>query len=172
MAINPHLGRFVTSSANDLGTGKVVDSNRETVVIEYFDSPVRMERHRQLVPIKTVQFVKLADQTRVYFYNTAAECWQIGRANDHMDRIVHIALPNKDQTRVPESEAFVRWSQPLPDPWEHLAAWITETPFFHESRSVLVSHLLRQRAASAGMAAQISSHISLEAHQNEVARRV
>lgn len=150
----------------------MVDSNRETVVIEYFDSPVGIERHRAEVPIKTVQPVKLADQTRVYFYDRGKGVWQVGRANDHMDGTVHIALPNQGQTRMPESEAFVRWNQPLPDPWEHLAARITETPFFHESRSALVSHFLQQRAASAGMTALISSPVSLEAHQIEVVRRV
>jgi ATP-dependent helicase HepA len=171
---NPHLGKFVRCKDNAWGIGKLIDSNRESVLIEYFDSPVAADREKIRVPWAQVSRVKqLGQQTRVYFHDRTAGFWRIGRVQLHVpDGEIFVQLPNGDQARVAEKELYVRWDRPLPEPWQHLAGRLTETPFFHERRRRLLSHLVGQRGATGGMDALLSAPVELEPHQLEVVRRV
>jgi ATP-dependent helicase HepA len=174
MRTNPHIGKLVTSLENDLGIGKIIDSNREAAVIEYFDSPASAERPTRKVAMTSVRRVKkLGEQTRVYFFDAEAGYWRIGRVHQHVDQAdIFIDLPNEGQARLTEGEIHVRWNQPIKDPCDHLVARISETPFFHSARADLIACYVRQRAAAAGMTGLLSSSIALERHQVEVIRRV
>ena len=48
--VNPHIGKFVESSENDFGVGKITNSNRVSATVEYFDSPAdRVIRDAELM---------------------------------------------------------------------------------------------------------------------------
>ncbi len=165
------FGMCVRSTANALGVGKLVEMEGDRVTIEYFESPVCPERPRQVVAGDTVKAVSLETQTRVYFQDEKG-VWRIGRIDDHIDSNCFIALPNQQQARIQEANVYVRWDKPITDPSEHLAARLTETPFFHGARADLLSGFVRQRAAAGGLTGLLSAPIELERHQVEVVRRV
>ncbi|MFM2217257.1 MAG: polymerase-associated protein RapA [Planctomycetota bacterium] len=170
---NPNIGKFVRSSVNDYGIGKIVDSNLDLAVVEYFDTPIAEERITELVPFdESLRPVRLQRQTRVYLYDKQAGFWRMGRVHAHIDDMVYVDLPNKQSVVIPETEAFVRWDRPLGDPWSHLEARLTETPFFHVARSSLIAELTEHRAASSGMTGLLSAPIELERHQVEVINRI
>ena len=175
------MGRFVKSSANDLGVGKLHSVDHENALIEYFDTAVEPDKRLESVPLLSIEFVEIQRQKRVYYYDRNAGFWRMGRVEAYVQdakiegRIgdaVFIALPNKARAVVFASEVFVRWSRPLENPWAHLESRLTETPFFHNARSDLMAALVAQRAASSGMTALLSAPIELERHQIEVVYRV
>jgi ATP-dependent helicase HepA len=166
------FGQFVRSSETQNGVGKLVETNEQTSSVEFFDSPTSAERFRVSVPTSSLVRVQLEPQTRVYFLDQQAGSWRSGRIDGHIDDTCFIALPNRGQLRLRESEVYTRWNQPIEDPCDHLAARISETPFFHSARSDLIACYVRQRAAAAGMTGLLSSPIALERHQVEVVRRV
>ena len=171
--VNPHIGKFVRSSANDYGIGKIIDSNSKVAVVEYFDSPIANDPVTEVVPFDgTLKHVKLERQMRVYFLDPKTGTWRMGHVECHVENVVFVALPNQTTSEVAESQAYVRWNRRLKDPWTHLTARLTETPFFHNKRISLVGHFIRQRAGSTGLTALISSPIEIERHQIEVIRRV
>jgi len=169
---NPHIGKFVTSSDNDLGVGKIWDSSNEFVVIEYFDSPTQVYRPRHKVTNASVRLYTLKSQQRVYYFDLNQSIWRVGRVDDQVDQEVFVALPNQGQARISARDAFVRWNRPLGDRRTLQERRLTETPFFHSARSELLAELLAQRAASSGMTALLSAPIELERHQIEVVYRV
>jgi len=114
----------------------------------------------------------LEAQTRVFFLDQESGNWRVGRIVDHVDHDCFIALPNDGQARIHEDEVYTRWYRPLEDPSTHLAARVTETPFFHVGRCELMAMLIQQRAASSGLTGLLSAPISVESHQVEVVRRV
>jgi ATP-dependent helicase HepA len=156
----------------EFGIGKFNSLQGEQVEIEYFDSPISMERETLLVDYNDTIEVRLASETRVYFLDRDSGFWRIGRVADHMDNVCHISTPNQHLETVPEQDVYTRWNYPIDDPSEHLAARLTETPYFHGPRSRLLASLVKQRAACSGLTALISSPVSLERHQVEVVRRV
>jgi ATP-dependent helicase HepA len=169
---NPNIGKFVTSSANDLGVGKIWDSNKEFAVIEYFSSPTQVDRPRYKVAINSLSLYQLECQLRIYYFDLLKGIWRIGRVNGQVDEEVFVALPNGEQARILAKEAFVRWNRPLADPWDQLLSRITESPIFHNGRAGLASHFIQQRGASAGMTGLLSASVILEPHQIDVVRRV
>ena len=171
--INPNIGKFVRSVDNDLGVGKVVDSNARVAIVEYFDSAVSSIWPQIELPISSLREVmKLEEQTRVYFFDESAGHWRMGRVHGHVDFDVFVSLPNNEQAKVHSRNIYVRWNKPLGDPWKHVVARLSETPYFHQWRSGLVRHLVRQRAASSGLTGLISAPVELHAHQIEVVNRV
>jgi ATP-dependent helicase HepA len=163
---------FVTSKENTLGIGKLIERNEDFAVVEYFDSPVSVEREQVLVSPDSLASVTLTPQTRVYFLDRATGVWRVGRINGHVDGVCYIALPNHGQVALRDPEVFTRWNRAIEKPCDHLAARVTETPFFHSARTALMKNFIRQRAASAGITALLSSPIELECHQIEVIRTV
>ena len=176
--VNPHVGKFVETSENDCGVGKITDSNRISATVEYFDSPVDSDHKEIEVAMSSLRIVLLHRQTRVYYLDREIGSWRMGRVQGHVNYdqdgggTVFISLPNKETASVPAAEVYARWARPLKDPWEHLQAKLTESPYFHSSRHELVSHLVRQRASSMGMTGLISSAVEIEQHQVEVVRRI
>lgn len=172
MTANPNLGKLVISKQNDLGVGKIVDSNREWAVIEYFDSPISEQRPRFEVPMGSVRKAQAHRQSRVYFLDSASGHWKMGRSQGHVEDEIFITLPNNEVARLPETEVFMRWNRPLEDPWEHLTARLSETPYFHSARHELRRHIVAQRALTRGLGGLVSSAIEMEGYQIEVIRRV
>jgi len=170
--VDPNLGKFVVSVENDLGIGKIVTTNREWAIIEYFDSPISAERPKFRVPMNSVRKAQAERQTRVYFLETVSGHWRMGRSQGQVENDVFIALPNREEAKVPESDVFIRWNRPLHDPWQHLTARLTETPFFHSARRELRRHFITQRAITHGLVGLASSPIEMEGYQIEVIRRV
>lgn len=156
----------------ELGIGKFYALHGEQVEIEYFDSPISMERETRIVDYSDADPVILASETRVYFLDRESGFWRVGRIADHMDDICHVSTPNKQLESLPENDVYTRWDLPIEDPSEHLAARLTETAYFHDSRSMLLESFVEQRAACSGFSALMSSPVSLERHQVEVIRRV
>lgn len=163
---------FVTSKENLFGIGKVIERDEAFATLEYFDSPVAVERIQTVVAADSLMPVTLTPQTRVYFFDEGCSAWRVGRINGHVEGVCYIALPNQGQARLSDAEVYTRWNRPIEKPGDHLAARVTETPFFHGARAALMKHFIRQRAASAGITALLSSPIELECHQVEVMRTV
>ncbi|MEI7909634.1 MAG: protein DpdE [Verrucomicrobiota bacterium] len=170
--IPPNGEYFVKSSGNDLGLGKALHEGETTSVVQYFDSPTNPTWPQFEIPTDQLKRVTLPDQTRAYYFDPVLGGWRMGRVFDHIDNDIHIQLPNKERAKVSESEVYVRWNKPLNDPWKHIVARLSETPYFHQWRSGLVQHFVRQRSASSGMTGLISAPVELHQHQIEVVHRV
>ena len=156
----------------ELGIGKFYALHGDQVEIEYFDSPISMERETRIIDYSDADPVILASETRVYFLDRDSGFWRVGRIADHMGDICHVSTPNKHLESLSEQDVYTRWNRPIEDPSEHLAARLTETAYFHDSRSMLLESFVEQRAACSGFSALMSSPVSLERHQVEVIRRV
>jgi len=163
---------FVKWPGNDLGLGKMLHEGETTSVVQYFDSPTNQNWPQFEVPTDQLKRVTLPDQTRAYYFDQVLGGWRMGRVYDHIDNDIHIQLPNKERAKVTESEVYVRWNKPLDDPWKHIVARLSETPYFHQWRSGLVRHFVRQRSASSGLTGLISAPVELHPHQIEVVHRV
>jgi hypothetical protein len=70
-------------------------------------------------------------------------------------------FPNGQEARLPISQLYVRWANPIEDPTDYLADRVTDTPFFFDGRSRIVRYLSEQRAAFGGLTALASSAIQL-----------
>jgi ATP-dependent helicase HepA len=168
------IGRFVTSTENRLGVGKMVDVSDGCVRIEYFESPANSERLQVDVPQDSVRAAHLEQQVRVYFLDPSSVTWQTGRVLHYQkdDHEYLIQFPNGDTRLLPESELHTRWTQPIDDPTDLLAFGLNETAYFHSGRARFVRSLFDQRRACCGMTAILSSAIDIETHQVAVVRRV
>ena len=166
------FGQFVTSSESKNGIGKVVESNSLNTVVEFFDSPISVTRPRLTVSTASLSRIQLDLQSRVYFIDHKIEGWRVGRIRDCVDEKYYLALPNQREITLHESEVYIRWNNPIIEPYEHLAARVTETPYFHDRRAPFIRALVEQRASASGLTGLISAPIDLERHQVEVVRRV
>jgi len=165
-------GSFVRWQGNDLGLGKLLQYGQTASVVQYFDSPANSNWPRYEVPTSELKRVTLPEQTRAYFFDPLLGAWRMGRVFDHIDGAIHIQLPNRQNAKVPEQDVHVRWNKPLDDPWQHVVARLSETPFLHQWRNGLVRHMVRQRAASSGMTGLISAPVELHQHQIDVVQRI
>lgn len=171
---------FVTIRQSADGIGKLKDIRNGQGEIEFFDSPAGPRLIQRQVSVRLIESIELSAQTRVFAYDPSDGSWKAGRAtglvsaeaiSQHEDHyIVH--FPNGQVEQVPISRLFVRWSRPIEDPTEYLAAKITDTPFFFEGRSRIVRHFAMQRAAFGGMTALASSAIDLLEHQVSIVRKI
>lgn len=150
----------------------MVSRDGDRVIIEYFDTPTSDDRTIFEVDENDVMEKNLTSQSRVYFFDSEYGNWRIARLSAHIDDKCFISLPNKVTRELSEEDVYTRWDMPIDDPCEHLAACLTETPFFHGARADLLSALVEQRSVCSGMSVLLSTPISLEQHQVEVVRRV
>lgn len=124
-------GKFIRSLKHpNYGVGKLLSKKSDCVEIEYFDSPMTADRKTVCVKERDTEKVRLSHQTRAYFLDPKSRSWQIGRIAGHIDEDCFIYLPNKQREKLSEQEVYVRWDREIEDPAEHLAAQLTETPFF------------------------------------------
>ena len=175
--------KFVLSSDNNLGPGRVIEQGSDDfVVVEYFDSPARPEQIRHTVAKTSLSRYRLDEQTRVYHEDPQTHLWRVGRitgiiddrvsANHTNERSYLVQFPNKEVQKFTEAELLTRCNKPLDDPTDQLALRLNETAYWHSGRAGFVKSVLDQRRACGGMTALLSSAIDLETHQVAVVRRV
>jgi ATP-dependent helicase HepA len=165
-------GRFVVSSQNNRGAGKIKSLTSTTADIEYFHSIA--DQYVETLPLQSLKRMTLPHQTRCYLWLEGFGQWQMGRIGQH-DREsdeYEVLLPEQRGGYFSEKEIYVRWNRPIDEPIETLVHKGHDTPFFHDMRRVFLDSLVKQRAAAHGMTGLISSKIDLYAHQVEVIRRV
>lgn len=167
-------GRFVESSANNLGVGKLVGIDGEVATVEYFESPAKNDRVQRVVTLRSLVGVRLDPEVRVYFENFESLCWQVGRILHfhETDNKYLVRFPNEERRLIDESVLTTRWAKPIDDPTDHLALQLNETPFWHQGRSAFIHSVYSQRRACGGMPGLLSSAIDLVEHQVSVVRRV
>lgn len=180
----PEIGTFVEVDGTSDGPGRVLRIKSGRVDVEYFASPVGPTFETVTVTLDRTRPVELARETRVY--TTSGGVWVVGRivgppvaaeAVRRLDpgaREVHYAVrfPNGEDALLPCSKIFLRWRRPIVDPTDHLAARITETPFFYAGRAAITKHLADQRAAFGGLRGLASSAVDLLPHQVTAVRHV
>lgn len=171
-SITLRRGDLLVSSYNDLGPGKLVGTDGDQLVLEYFDSPGERidNRLRMPVPRTSLRRAEVKPETRVFW--RVGEDWRSGRVVEttaHRD----ILIRSKDgEAYVAEERLFVRWSRPLSDPVGFAAGPLLESPLLADMRRPFLRSILRQRAAARGMGGALSSAIELHDHQLEAAWRV
>jgi len=172
---------FVVPKSEPLGIGKLVGRSSDTAEVEFFDSPFGPKVHRRQFRISQLRQVQLGLQTRVFWLDRNTGLWRAGRVDGpsvsaevlgQLEDRYPIRFPNQNDQHIPVSELFVRWSRPISDPAEFLAAQVSDTPFFADGRTAIVRHFLRQRAGYKGLTALASSAIELIQHQVVIIRRV
>ena len=163
--------RAVEGHCAVLGIGKQIDRKGSLCRVEYFDSPTSdLVIHE--VDVRYLKRETISGQTRVYHFDVNTQSWAIGRLlEDYGDRHF-VRFPNGTDKCLKPDELFVRWDCPIRDPTSFLANRINESPRFSDGRSAFVRSQIRQRVASMGMSAILSSAIELEAHQIDVVQRV
>jgi len=145
----------------------------QLLVLEYFDTPGQApeDRYREAVSRESLKRHDLSPESRV-FWQDKNMFWRSGRileTNEHGD----ICIRGHDwEGFVAEPELYVRWDRPLDDPVGFADSGLLESPQLAELRRPFLQSVLRQRSASHGMSAVLSSCIELHEHQVETAWRV
>lgn len=174
-------GAFAQLHSGPDGIGKLVDVDAHQAVIEYFESPAGPRLHRVQVPLASVHEVELPSQTRIFWFDQASHTLRAGRVDGGLisaqalrasEDHYHVRFPNNQEERLPISQLFVRWSRPIEDPTDYLAARITNTPFFFDGRVQIVRYIAAQRAAFGGLTALASAAVELLEHQVTIVRRI
>ena len=175
-------GEFVRVRGSDLGTGKLSRLSEGEAEVTYFASPARGQVHTQTVDLASIEPVILSAQTRVYWYDSEAARWFVGRASEDgrldghhfgsSEDLYFIELPNQQVARVLISALHVRWDRPVDDPVAYLATRTTETPYWHEGRRRFLRQAVAQRAHAATVTGLWSAAVRLEAHQMRAVRTV
>lgn len=166
------LHSLVISSDNRLGIGKLTALDNSQATVEYFCSAAK--RFSTVLPLASLQWVKLPGQTRCYIHNRKTNQWIIGRIYewDEENQLYYIDLPDSQTTYAPEMAIYVRCFQAIDDPIDILALKTHETPYFHNLRSRLMATLTKQRAISQGMTGLLSANIKLYPQQVATIRRI
>jgi len=158
-------GRFVISSENSLGIGKLEEIEGNSALIAYFDSPGREHYRVASVPKHSLSPVDLPWQTRVYHYDEERDSWITGRIVGPKNDIGYLVqFPNRDHREVPEAELFTRYARPIEDPTHNLAARLTES-FYQSKRQPFLRAYVEQRSVCGGLSGLAASAVDLEEHQ-------
>jgi ATP-dependent helicase HepA len=174
-------GRFVHVKGSRDGVGKVVRLDGTRAEVEYFVSPAAAEQRRRTVKVSDLVAVELSPQTRVYWYDEKHGAWRAGRVDGGLvsaqalrakEDHYHVRFPNGLEARIPESGLHVRWSHPIEEPTDYLAARITDTPFYFEGRQRALQLIADERAAFGDLSGAASSAIELLEHQITIVRHV
>jgi ATP-dependent helicase HepA len=169
------VGGFVRISQSpwkDFGVGKLVSAKAGIGVVRFLDHLDDPNPSQVGIPLVHIHPVQLPPQTRVYWLDETTSRWQVGRVLDGEGSTLLIQFPNKKIANVPDSELEIRWRQPIANLISFLARQVTETPRFSDSRSLFMNEVTRQRAATLGMSAILSSSIQLTDYQYKVIKRV
>lgn len=168
-------GAFVTirqGPGSGYGIGKLASYDGRNAIVRFFDYPDDPDPPTIVVPLADLRLARLQPQTRVYRLDAHSSRWQVGRVLDGEAGLILVQFPNRDIGNFDAADLEVRWRRPIQDPVGFLARQVTETPRFSDARSHFVSHVTRQRAASQGMSALLSSSIQLADYQYKVIKRV
>lgn len=165
-------GDLLVYPPNQLGPGKLLATDCNDLVLEYFDTPGQEpeDRVRKTVPRRGLQRFELKPETRVFWESDGR--WRSGRvieANEHRD--VYVRARDWEGF-VAEDRLFVRWNQPLADPVGFAEGRLLESPLLADLRRPFLRAILQQRSAARGMKGALSSAIELHDHQLDTAWRV
>lgn len=163
--------RVATGDLSALGVAKLVQQRGQKVQLQYFDLPNR-ECTTHWVDRSAVRHVDLQAQTRVFVSSEDGRTWRVGRVLLSDGDAILVQLPNSTPVNVELDKLFVRWSSPIADPSSLLGQRITGTPLLADARSSFIQAVTKQRIASLGMGALLSSQIELNSYQFDVVRRV
>jgi ATP-dependent helicase HepA len=156
----------------ELGIGKLVSVTAGTGVVRFFDHPDNPNPPQVRIALAQVLPVELPAQSRVYRLDDVSSRWRVGRVLDGQGGTLLVQFPNKDIAHVPVSELEIRWRRPVSDLLTFLIQQVTETPLLSNARSLFMREVTRQRSASQGMSALLSSSIQLTDYQYKVIKRV
>jgi ATP-dependent helicase HepA len=162
-------GMIVRSRLNTVGPGKVVGTNGDKTIVEYFHSPGRQSSVELLS--SSLTRVPLEVQMRCYLFSEQVNRWVVGRITAKSDGDYQVDLPDGRSVYVPEPVVYVRCND-VADPMETLAVRGYETAFYHAPRTNFLRSLVRQRAAFRGLTALASAGVEFYPHQVEIVRRV
>lgn len=162
----------IVKGLEEFGTAKLLEAVGKESVVEFFDSPALDGRTTRIVKSSTLVRRTLGPNTRVYFHDPNDSRWLVGRVIEDANEASFVRFSNKSDRLVEHARLFVRWKRPIADPSVFLSHAVTETPQYANARSGFLNSYIRQRAATGGISALISSTIELEAHQISVVRRV
>jgi len=175
-------GGFVESEENVLGVGKLVEIDGRSASIEYFVSPASNARQLVHVDVRSLRPVQLHAQSRIFCWDVDRETWRAARLLDGApisgsmlgmrEDYYLVALPNRQEAKIPTSHMFLRWRHPVSDPTDWLATTITETPYWHERRASFIRFVTAQRSHFGGLSGLASSSVEFHRHQVAVVRRV
>jgi ATP-dependent helicase HepA len=166
------VGMFVESSANNLGTGKLVAKSGTNGTVEYFEAPDDTGLREEQLPLATLKRVQLEAHTRVFVKNEGLTSWSIATLVWHIDSNVRVILPGPHEENLPVLHIYVRCNRPICDPTLLLASRIVESTTYAQARRGFLTLMSQQKLAAGGMHCLLSSAIDLEHHQVEVVRRV
>ena len=170
----PQVGEFVRCSVppySDWGVGKLVATENDRAVVQFFDSPGAKLPDLVKFDERHLLNARLPVQTRVYMKAVGSR-WQVGRVLEDDRSVIFVQFPNNETINVPVEQLQVRWNKPLQDPLTLLASETTETPFLADARALFVSAVSRQYQAANGSSALLCSSIDLVDYQFDVIRRV
>ncbi|MFV1362550.1 protein DpdE [Mycolicibacterium elephantis] len=168
------IGDLIVSSANELGVGKAVGREGDTVILEYFDNPGQPaeERFRMGVPVRSIRRFRLEQEIRA-FWKDKGGAWLSGRLDDiNQYRDIVVLTAGGGARVLNERDVYIRWDKPLEDPVGFGASALMESPYLSDLRRPFMHHILRQRAAAHGIGSALASSIELHPHQLDAARRV
>ena len=172
---------FVQFEDGHDGVAKLVAVEGDSAEIEYFESPAGPTLRRVHASVESLEVVELSPQTRVFWFDPECQGWRagrvevglisaeaLGRTEDHY----LVRFPNGVDRHIPISELHVRWSHPITDATDYLAARVTDTPRFFDGRSQFMEFLAAQRAGFGGLSGLAAAGVELLEHQVAVVRRV
>jgi ATP-dependent helicase HepA len=165
---------FVVSSANRLGTGKLISHAGDRASVAYFVSPTEAEPLLQTVPKASLKRFTLPPQTRVFFRRPGELRMRVGTIlhAQETDGAYLVRFPNDDFRILLSDELETRCRLPVAEPTDYLADQVNESAFWHAGRSRFVKHVLEQRRNARGLDALISSAVEFVPHQFAAVRRV
>lgn len=163
-------GDFV--SVPDYGTGRLVellDGGRCRV--RFFRQPAPSPFVDEEFASAQVRPAELKRHTRVFV--PEGNTWKVGRLDSDsvIDGQYVIALPSLEGLVLGAGDFEVRWSRPLDDPFELIAARGTESPRLYANRMRILSAWHRQRALSRDCTGLYLASVSLHEHQVAAVRR-
>lgn len=162
--------RFVWVSDTPQKVGKCVADNGNTVIVEWFYSP--LHREHESLRRELVDIYNPPPNLRCIFYDQDADLWMAGRILLANDVQLLIRFPNGVDAMKPLASVWLRCFNAGVEPMALMAQKVWETPFFHTKRLPLVQELVAQEAATHGMSALLSAQVKLYDHQIDVIRRV
>lgn len=172
---------FVQVDGTRDGVGKLAKIEGTQAEVEYFESPSGPRLHRVEASVGSLREVELSVQTRVFWFDPNQHTWRPGRVDGEVisaqalkatEDHYPVRFPNGQDALIRISELYVRWSHPIEDPIDYLAARITDTPFLFDGRHHIVKYLAAQRTVFGGLTGLASSAIDLLEHQVATVRRI
>ncbi len=90
------------------GIGKVLNVDKESCTIEYFDTPSSKERETLTRPKNTVLPKRLETNARIYYFHNVSDEWLVGRVLQDNGDGVEVRFSDKQDKFLNYESLFVR----------------------------------------------------------------